>query len=98
MCPGPRLEPAAIDHCGKDGQDQTHLRLGSHPASGAASRTSAHPARARLPGHRAVLAAKVFWAGTVVVTLEVVAASTIEAGAWLAEIQIHLQMGAGVHL
>lgn len=48
------------------------------------------PARACVPGHRAVLATKVFWAGTVVVTLKVVAASTIEAGAWFTEIHVHL--------
>lgn len=65
---------------------------------GAASHTSACPARARLPGHRAVLSTKVFWAGTVVVTLEVVAASTIEAGAWLAEIHIRLEVKEGVQL
>lgn len=48
------------------------------------------PARACLPGHGAVLAAKVFWAGAVVVILKVVAASTIEAGAWFTEIHVHL--------
>lgn len=51
---------------------------------------STGPTRACLPGHRAVLAAKVFWAGAVVVILKVVAASTVEAGVWFAEIHVHL--------
>lgn len=70
VCPGPCLEPAAIDH-------------------------STCPARACLPGHRAVLATKVFWAGAVVVTLKVVAASTIEAGARFTEIHVHLTVRPG---
>lgn len=35
MRPGPYLEPAAINHCGKEmGRDQIQLRLGSHPRLG----------------------------------------------------------------
>lgn len=72
-----------------DARGRHTMRPGSY-LEPAAINHSACPARACLPGHRAVLSTKVFWAGTVIVTLEVVAASTIEAGAWLAEIHIRL--------
>lgn len=45
--------------------------------------TSAGPAQARLPGHRAVLAAHVVGAGAVIVVFQVVAAGAVLAWAWL---------------
>lgn len=62
----------------------------------AAPCTSAASTRAGRPGHRAVLAAKVLGAGAVVVALQVVAAGTIQAGAWLAEVHVHLWPRWGV--
>lgn len=90
---GSCLKPTAVDHCSKWEV--------SPPACGPASPappshlcwpspTSAGPARARLPGHRAVLAPHAVRARAVVVTLQVVAASTVLAGTWLTEVDVHL--------
>ena len=70
-----------------------------HPTpSGSAhtAATSASPARARRPGLRAVLATHVLGARTVVVALQVVAAGPVPAGAWLAEVSVHLGRGASM--
>lgn len=55
--------------------------------------TPAGPSRTGRPGLGAILAAHVVWAGAVVVPLQVVAPGPVLAGAWLAEVDVHLWGG-----